>query len=310
MLMTSAEVIIIGGGLNGASAAFNLARLGVKRVTRLERRHLGAGATGKSGALVRMHYTNEAKSGLAWESLKVFRNFTNVVGGDCGFEATGFVQIVGPAHAPALAANVAMQQRLGIDTRLVSRDELLLISPDLRVDDIGAAARGHDRHGLRNAPHRHRRRPRGGSRDLARPHRRACGRGGSGRLGRAPARPARARLRPRTVPHPGPHLPLARRLRASPPGGHRLDAQRLDSSRGARVHAHRHRAGRRACRPDGRPIIDQIPSVPGLFVMLGESGTSFKTPPAIGRCLAEWIVKSKPWIDSTDYGIEKPAISR
>jgi sarcosine oxidase subunit beta len=80
--------------------------------------------------------------------------------------------------------------------------------------------------------------------------------------------------------------------------------------------------------PDGRPIIDQIPSVPGLFVMLGDSGTSFKTSPAIGRCLAEWIVKGRPetadltrfrstrfaeeqpWIDSTDYGIERPTISR
>ena len=80
--------------------------------------------------------------------------------------------------------------------------------------------------------------------------------------------------------------------------------------------------------PDGRPIIDQVPSVPGLFVMLGDSGTSFKTSPAIGRCLAEWIVKGRPetadlsrfrstrfaegqpWVDSTDYGIERPTISR
>jgi glycine/D-amino acid oxidase-like deaminating enzyme len=87
-----------------------------------------------------MHYSNEAESRLAWESLKVFRNFDAMVGGDCGFEAPGFVQIVDPAHADALRANVAMQQRLGIDTRLVSREELTEISPDLRVDDVGAAA--------------------------------------------------------------------------------------------------------------------------------------------------------------------------
>ena len=45
---------------------------------------------------------------------------------------------------------------------------------------------------------------------------------------------------------------------------------------------------------DGRPIIDQIPSVDGLYAMLGDSGTSFKTAPAVGRCLAEWIVHGKP----------------
>src|SRR5437867_2734194 len=105
--MTSADVVIIGGGVNGASIAFNLARLGVRRVVLLERRHLGAGASGKSGSLVRMHYTNEAESRLAWESLKVFRDFDAVVGGDCGFEAPGFVQIVDPAHAEALRGRVA-----------------------------------------------------------------------------------------------------------------------------------------------------------------------------------------------------------
>jgi choline dehydrogenase-like flavoprotein len=82
--MTSADVVVIGGGVNGASVAFNLARLGVRRVVLLERRHLGAGASGKSGSLVRMHYTNEAESRLAWESLKVFRDFDAMVGGDCG----------------------------------------------------------------------------------------------------------------------------------------------------------------------------------------------------------------------------------
>src|SRR6266403_2023268 len=106
--MRRADVIVIGGGANGTSTAFHLAARGVKNVLLLERRHLGAGATGKSGSLVRMHYTNEAESRLAFESLKVFRDFAAEVGGDCGFEAPGFVQIVDPAHAEALRANVAM----------------------------------------------------------------------------------------------------------------------------------------------------------------------------------------------------------
>ena len=80
--------------------------------------------------------------------------------------------------------------------------------------------------------------------------------------------------------------------------------------------------------PDGRPIIDRIPSIDGLYVMLGDSGTSFKTSPAIGRCLAEWIVEGrsrtadltpfrstrfadgKPWIDEFDYGRERLTVSR
>jgi len=79
---------------------------------------------------------------------------------------------------------------------------------------------------------------------------------------------------------------------------------------------------------DGRAIIDQIPSVPGLWVMLGDSGTSFKTSPAIGRCLAEWVTEGKPalmdltpfrasrfaegkpWVDADNYGRERLTVSR
>jgi sarcosine oxidase subunit beta len=81
--------------------------------------------------------------------------------------------------------------------------------------------------------------------------------------------------------------------------------------------------------PDSHPIIDQVPSLPGLFVMTGDSGTSFKTAPAIGRCLAEWIVdgapqlmdlspfrstrfaEGRPWVDERAYSDDRAlSISR
>lgn len=393
--MTSADVVIIGGGVNGASVAFNLARLGVRRVVLLERRHLGAGASGKSGSLVRMHYTNEAESRLAWESLKVFRNFDAMVGGDCGFEAPGFVQIVDPAHADALRANVAMQQRLGIDTRLVSREELTEISPDLRVDDVGAAAyepgSGFADPNATTFAFAAAARRLGATIETDCEALRIVTEGG--RV--AGVETSRGRVAaPVVVAVPGAWAgrlldPLGLdfgltpyRIQVSifrwPEGFTRRHPAVIDSTRSAWIrpegragtligvelgagHADPDKydegvdeayvalcrealatrfpaferstmrggwAGMIMMSPDGRPIIDQIPSVPGLFVMLGDSGTSFKTSPAIGRCLAEWIVKGQPetadltrfrstrfaegqpWIDSTDYGIERPTISR
>src|SRR5438094_7782495 len=132
--MPTADAVIIGGGANGTSAAFHLASLGVRRVTLLERRHLAAGATGKSGALIRMHYANEPESRLAWESLKVFRDFARVVGGDCGFEPVGFLALVPRGAEAALARNVERQQGIGIDTRLVSPAEARAIFPELSVE--------------------------------------------------------------------------------------------------------------------------------------------------------------------------------
>ena len=138
--MASADVVVVGGGANGTSTAFHLTRLGVRNVLLLERRWLGAGATGKSGSLVRMHYTNEHESRLAFESLKVFRGFHAEVGGDCGFEPVGFVQLVGRGYADQLRRNVAMQQRLGIKTELVSPEDLPRLLPGVITDDVGGAA--------------------------------------------------------------------------------------------------------------------------------------------------------------------------
>ena len=84
----TADVVVIGAGANGASTAFHLAQMGAGKVVVVERWHLAAGATGKSGALVRTHYTNEHEMRLALESFNYFVNWGDMVGGDCGFDAS------------------------------------------------------------------------------------------------------------------------------------------------------------------------------------------------------------------------------
>ncbi len=140
-LPRSAAVVVIGGGVNGLSAAFQLAKRGVRDIVVLERRHLGSGATGKSGALVRCHYANVPEARLTHESLRIFRNWDEVVGaGSPGFAATGFVQVVAPEHEQRLRQNVADQQEIGIETRVVDREELREIDPYLYTDDLTCAA--------------------------------------------------------------------------------------------------------------------------------------------------------------------------
>jgi sarcosine oxidase subunit beta len=53
-------------------------------------------------------------------------------------------------------------------------------------------------------------------------------------------------------------------------------------------------AGAITLTPDGKPILDRHPEIDGLFVFTGDSGSSFKTAPAIGRVLAEWILDGRP----------------
>ncbi len=137
----AADVVVVGGGVTGTSTAFHLTKLGVRRVTLLERGVLGGGATGKSGALVRMHYTNPHDAALAQRSLPYFQGWGDLVGaGDPRFVETGVVRLVEPRHEAALAANVAMLRGVGVDTCLIDRDELRALDPGCQVDDVDCAA--------------------------------------------------------------------------------------------------------------------------------------------------------------------------
>ncbi len=134
-----ADVIIIGGGIHGASLAFHLTRLGVRPLI-LERYFTASGATGRSSGLVRMHYDLEPESQLAWASFAYFRNWADMVGGECGFTRTGFLQIVSPAYSDQLRANVVMHQQIGIPALLVTPDDVARLAPSFAVDDFEVAA--------------------------------------------------------------------------------------------------------------------------------------------------------------------------
>ena len=134
-----ADVVVIGGGVNGVSIAHALAARGVK-VTLVEKGALAGGASGRSSALVRMHYTNEWDARLAWASFPIFRNWPELMGGPPVFTHTGFVNVVSPAYSENLKRNVAMLQGIGVPTRAIGPEELLALQPFAHVDDVGAAA--------------------------------------------------------------------------------------------------------------------------------------------------------------------------
>ncbi len=135
----TADVVVIGGGVNGASIAYALAARGVKAVL-VEKGALASGASGRSSALVRMHYTNEWDARLAWASFPVFRNWTELMGGPGVFTHTGFVNVVAPQFADHLRRNVEMLKGIGVNTTAITGAELRDLQPFANVDDIGAAA--------------------------------------------------------------------------------------------------------------------------------------------------------------------------
>src|SRR6266849_3973528 len=122
--MQTCDILIVGGGVMGASIAHALARRQVGRVVVLEKSFLGAGSSGKSGAIIRQHYSNRLTASMAQKSLRVFEHFDDIVGGPPVFTHTGMVLVVNERDRAGLEANLAMQRDLGIDVRLVSAKEL------------------------------------------------------------------------------------------------------------------------------------------------------------------------------------------
>jgi len=138
-VVSTAEVVVIGGGVNGTSIAYALASRGVQ-VALVEKGALASGASGRSSALIRMHYTNEWDARLAWASFPVFKHWSELMGGPPVFTRTGFVNVVAPAYAENLRRNVEMLRSIGVDTVALAAADLAELQPFAEVSDIGAAA--------------------------------------------------------------------------------------------------------------------------------------------------------------------------
>src|SRR5688572_27654686 len=130
----SADVVIVGGGIMGTSLAWQLARRGAGRVTLLERSVIAAGASGKTGALLRRHYSNRPEAILAHRGWQTFAAWPELVGGEPVHTPLGLIVTVETGsgyeeNVERLHRNVALQNAVGIPSRVVDRAELQELQP-------------------------------------------------------------------------------------------------------------------------------------------------------------------------------------
>jgi sarcosine oxidase subunit beta len=137
--MTTPDVIVIGGGLHGCSAALHLARRGA-RVTVIEKDHVGRHASGVNAGGVRRLGRHLAEVPLAVAAMELWHRIGDLVDDDCGFESHGQVKVAeNDAELAILRARVDELNRLGFThEELIDRRELVALVPAIADHCVGA----------------------------------------------------------------------------------------------------------------------------------------------------------------------------
>jgi sarcosine oxidase subunit beta len=135
----TADIVILGAGVMGTAIAFHLAKRKAGKIVVIDKGHVAQGGSGRSSALIRMHYSYPPEVQLALVSLHLFEHWRDAVGEDGDFRKIGFVRIVHPGETERLKLNVEMQRQLGVNVKLIDRVELKELEPDWTVDDVELA---------------------------------------------------------------------------------------------------------------------------------------------------------------------------
>lgn len=139
--MKTADVAIIGGGVNGLACAYNLARAGVKNIVVFEKGYLGAGATGRCGAGIRQQWGLEENIILARESVKIFETLSGELGFNVFFRQGGYLMLVfDEREYELIQGTIPLQNQLGVPTVFMPPRDLGKFLPGLNLDGLLGAA--------------------------------------------------------------------------------------------------------------------------------------------------------------------------
>ena len=137
----TADIVIVGGGVMGASAAYHLAKRGMRDIVLLEKENFfGTGATGRCAGGVRYQFSTELNVRLSLESLPMIECFSEEIGQDVNYRPCGYLLIAtNEKDAANFQRNVEMQNRLGVQTELLSGDQVRARLPLMKFEDAIAA---------------------------------------------------------------------------------------------------------------------------------------------------------------------------
>jgi sarcosine oxidase, subunit beta len=139
-MIKSADIVIIGGGVQGNSIAYNLAKRGQKNIVILERNTCASGSSGRCAAGVRQQFGTEMNCILARESVRILEQLSEELDYDIELNQKGYLILAYTEKELAqFKKNVQLQQSLGIASKLITPEEAKEIVPLINIKDVLAA---------------------------------------------------------------------------------------------------------------------------------------------------------------------------
>lgn len=139
--METAEVIVVGGGIVGASIAYHLAARGMKDIVLLEKElFFGAESTGKCAGGIRAQFTTPVNIRLSMRSVAKFERFSEEMGVPAIFHQVGYMFMsTTPQQWEQALRNVELQRQMGLVVETLTPDQVREKVPQLRTDDVVGA---------------------------------------------------------------------------------------------------------------------------------------------------------------------------
>jgi len=144
----TADVVVIGAGIQGTAISYYLKRRGVEKVVVLDKGSVCSGATGRCGAGIRAQWGTEMNCRLGLACVEKFEGLSDELGMDIGLNQSGYLMVgYQDKEWEQLQKNVALQNRLGIHSRVVNREEANEICPGLGAPNaVGFTYHARDGH--------------------------------------------------------------------------------------------------------------------------------------------------------------------
>lgn len=139
-MQRTADVVIVGAGIVGASIAFHLASHGIPDVLIVEKEAIpGQGSTSKANGGIRAQFSTAINIRFSLYSIEAFERFHEETGGDCGLRQAGYLfMTASPSGETSLRENFLLQQRCGVPNSWLNREEIARLAPYARCDDLRA----------------------------------------------------------------------------------------------------------------------------------------------------------------------------